>query len=161
MHSKVMMVLVRSWKNATKQHNQGSKTNENASFKFENALIPLNLYYYIHYSSFCDEGEHQWRPVPKPLHFDTHAARMPASTRSMARQISLHKKCLKKHLTTKNKGLQALDNFSHKPRNVRRAMFYTCIIDRQKPLKPVQWNYGAKSLQTFQHACSVGFCKFL
>ena len=58
MYSKVMMVLVKSWKNATKQHDQGSKTNENARIKFENALIELNIYCFIHYSSFCDEVEH-------------------------------------------------------------------------------------------------------
>ena len=58
MHSKVMMVLVKSWKNATLQHDYGSKTNENARIKFENALISMNIYYHIHYSSFCDEVEH-------------------------------------------------------------------------------------------------------
>ena len=39
MHSNVMMDLVKSWKNAIKQYDQGSKTNENARIKFENALI--------------------------------------------------------------------------------------------------------------------------
>ena len=56
-HSKVM-ILVKSWKNATNQHNQSSKPSENARIKFENALVYLNLYYYINYCSFYDECEH-------------------------------------------------------------------------------------------------------
>ena len=43
MHSKVMMVLIDSWKNATKWQDQGSKTIENARIKFEYALISLNI----------------------------------------------------------------------------------------------------------------------
>ena len=45
--SKVMKVLVKSWKNATEQHDQGSKTNENACIKYEFAFVCWNLYYII------------------------------------------------------------------------------------------------------------------
>ena len=55
--SKVMKVRVKSLKNAPEQHVYGSKTTENACIKCEHALISLNLYYYIHCSSFCDEGK--------------------------------------------------------------------------------------------------------
>ncbi len=56
--SKVMKVLVKSWKNATEPHDQGSKTNENACIKFEFTFDCLNLYYMIHYTSVCDENEY-------------------------------------------------------------------------------------------------------
>ena len=55
---KVTTVFVKSWKNATEQHDQGSKTNENACIKFECAFICLNLYYIIHCTSVCDEDEY-------------------------------------------------------------------------------------------------------
>ena len=58
MRSKVMKILVKSWKNATEQHDKGNKTNKNAGIKLERALNSLNVYYFIHYSSFCDEDEH-------------------------------------------------------------------------------------------------------
>ena len=55
-----MNVLVKSWKNATEQHehDKGSKTNENACIKFECTFICLNLYYTIHCTSVCDEDEY-------------------------------------------------------------------------------------------------------
>ena len=56
MGSKVMKVRVKSLKNAPEQHDYGSKITENASIKYEHALISFNLFYYIHCSSFCDEG---------------------------------------------------------------------------------------------------------
>ena len=37
--SKVMLVLVKSWKNATKPHGQGSKTNESACIKLNSHLF--------------------------------------------------------------------------------------------------------------------------
>ena len=54
-----MQVLVKSWKNATEQHDKGSKTNENACIKFERTFICLNPYYVIHCTSVCDEDEYQ------------------------------------------------------------------------------------------------------
>ena len=53
-----MKVLVKSWKNATGQHDYGSKTNENACIKFECVFICLNLYHIIHCTSVCDEDEY-------------------------------------------------------------------------------------------------------
>ena len=53
-----MKVLVKSWKNATEPHDQGSKTNENACIKFEFAFVCLKLYYMIHYTS--DRGENEY-----------------------------------------------------------------------------------------------------
>ena len=56
--SKVMKVLVKSWKNANKQHDHGSKTIENACLKFEFAFVCLNPYYIVHYTSVCCENEY-------------------------------------------------------------------------------------------------------
>ena len=53
-----MKVLVKSWKNATEQHDYGSKTNDNACIEFELASVCLNLYYIIHYTSVWDENEY-------------------------------------------------------------------------------------------------------
>ena len=58
MRSKVMIVFVKSWKNATEQHYKGNKTNKNDGTELERALNSLSLDYFIHYSSFCDEDEH-------------------------------------------------------------------------------------------------------
>ena len=52
-----MKVLVEVFKNAPEQHDYDSKITENASIKYEHALITFNLFYYIHCSSFCDEGK--------------------------------------------------------------------------------------------------------
>ena len=52
-----MKVLVKSFKNAPEQHDYGSKITENASIKYEHALISLNLFYNINCSFFCDEGK--------------------------------------------------------------------------------------------------------
>ena len=57
MHSKVMMVFVKSWKNATEQQNLSNKANKTGGTKLERALNCLNVDYFIHYSSFCDEYE--------------------------------------------------------------------------------------------------------
>ena len=57
MRSEVMKVLVKSLKNAPEQHDYGSKTTENASIKYQHALLSFNLFYYINCSSFCDEGK--------------------------------------------------------------------------------------------------------
>ena len=56
--SKVMKVLVKRWKNANKQHDQSSKTIENACLKFQFAFVCLNVYYIIHYTSVCVENEY-------------------------------------------------------------------------------------------------------
>ena len=58
MRSKVMMFFVKNWKNATEQHYQNNKTDKNDGTELEYTLNSLNLYYLIHYHSFCDEGEH-------------------------------------------------------------------------------------------------------
>ena len=58
MRSKVMIVFIKSWKNATEQHYQGNKTNKNDGTELERALNFLNPDYFIHYRSFCDEDEH-------------------------------------------------------------------------------------------------------
>ena len=58
MRSKVMIVFVKSWKNATEQHYYGNKTDKNDGTELERALISLNFDYFIYYSSFCDENEH-------------------------------------------------------------------------------------------------------
>ena len=55
MRSKVRMILVKSGKNATEQQDLGNKTNKTAGTKRERALNSLNVDYFIHYSSFCDE----------------------------------------------------------------------------------------------------------
>ena len=57
MRSKVRMVFVKSFKNATEQQDLGNKTNQTAGTKRERALNSLNVDYFIHYSSFCDEYE--------------------------------------------------------------------------------------------------------
>ena len=54
----VMKVPVKSWKNANKQHDQGSKTIENAYLKFQFTFVCLNVYYIIHYTSVCGENEY-------------------------------------------------------------------------------------------------------
>ena len=51
-----MKDLVKRLKNAPEQHDYGSKITENAFIKYEHALISFNVIYYIHCSSFCDEG---------------------------------------------------------------------------------------------------------
>ena len=51
--------------NATEQHYKGNKTNKNDGTELERALNSLNLDYFIHYSSFCDEDE---RPMPDNRH---------------------------------------------------------------------------------------------
>ena len=43
-----MKVLVKSLKNAPEQHGYDSKTTENASIKYEHAMITFNVFYYIH-----------------------------------------------------------------------------------------------------------------
>ena len=53
-----MMVFVKSWKNATKQHDYGRKINENACIEFELASVCLNLYYIIHYTSVFVKNEY-------------------------------------------------------------------------------------------------------
>ena len=58
MRSKVIAVFVKSWKNATEQHYQDNKTDKNDGTVLERTFNFLNLDYFIHYSSFCDEDEH-------------------------------------------------------------------------------------------------------
>jgi len=58
MRSKVVIVFVKSFKNATEQHHKSNKTNKNGGIELERALHFLNLDNCIHYSSFCDEDEH-------------------------------------------------------------------------------------------------------
>ena len=58
MRSKVMMLFVKSWKNATEQHYQDNKTDKNDGTELECTLNCLNLDNFIHYGSFCDEDEH-------------------------------------------------------------------------------------------------------
>ena len=58
MRSKVIAIFVKSLKNATEQHYQDNKTDKNDGTELECTLNSLNLDYLIHYSSFCDEGEH-------------------------------------------------------------------------------------------------------
>ena len=58
MRSNVMTVFVKSWKNATELHYQDNKTDKNYDTELERAFNSLNLDYFIHCSSFCDEGEH-------------------------------------------------------------------------------------------------------
>ena len=58
MRSTVMIVFIKSWKNATEQHYKGNKTNKNDGTELERALNSLSLGCLIHNSSFCDEDEH-------------------------------------------------------------------------------------------------------
>ena len=58
MRSKVMIVFIKSWTNATEQHYKGNKTAKNDGYELERALNSLSLDYFIHSSSFCDEDEH-------------------------------------------------------------------------------------------------------
>ena len=58
MRSKVMIVFVKSWKNATEQHYQDNKTDKNDGIELERALNSLNFNYFINYSLICDEDEH-------------------------------------------------------------------------------------------------------
>ena len=58
MRSKVVIVFIKSLKNATKQYYKSLKTNKNDGTELERALNSLSLNYFIHYSSFCDEDEH-------------------------------------------------------------------------------------------------------
>ena len=51
-----MKFLVKSWKNATEQHDYGSKANDNACIKFEFAFVCLNFHYIIHCTSVCGEN---------------------------------------------------------------------------------------------------------
>ena len=63
-----MIVFIKSWKNANEQQYMGNKTNKNDETELEGALNSLNLDYFIHYSSFCDEDEHSWRPMTQNHH---------------------------------------------------------------------------------------------
>ena len=58
MRSKVMIVFIKSWKNANERHYKGNKTNKNDGTELEHALNSLSLDYLIHYSSFSDGDEH-------------------------------------------------------------------------------------------------------
>ena len=58
MGSKVITVFVKSWKNATEQHYNDNKINKNYGTELERTFNSLNLDYFIHNSSFCDEDEH-------------------------------------------------------------------------------------------------------
>ena len=58
MRSKVMIVFVKSWKNATEQHYQDNKTDKNYGTELERTYNSLNFVYIIHYISFCEEDEH-------------------------------------------------------------------------------------------------------
>ena len=58
MRSKVIAVFVKSWKNATEQHYQDNKTDKNFGTQLERTLNSLNLNYFIHHISLCDEDEH-------------------------------------------------------------------------------------------------------
>ena len=117
-----MKVLVKSWKNATEQHDYGSKTNENACIKFEFSFFSWNLYYIIHYTSVCSEMNINDVLCTKFVAWQL----CPVSTVPTARQIARHEGCLKKKLTTKILSLLAFE-----AEDVRGAMFCKCIIDRQ------------------------------
>ena len=58
MRSKVMTVFVKSLKYATEQHHKYNKTDKNYGTELERTFNSLNVDYFIHYSSFCDEDEH-------------------------------------------------------------------------------------------------------
>ena len=64
-----MQVVVKSWKNATEQHDKGSKTNENAYIKFERTFICLNRYFTIHWTSVCDEDEYELHAAVSSVHY--------------------------------------------------------------------------------------------
>ena len=48
MRAKVMIVFVRSWKNATEQHYKDNKTDKNYGTELELTFNSLNLAYLIH-----------------------------------------------------------------------------------------------------------------
>ena len=48
MRSKVMIVFVKSWKNATEQHYQDIKTDDSYGTELECTLNSLNCDYFIH-----------------------------------------------------------------------------------------------------------------
>ena len=98
-----MQVLVKSWKNATEQHDKGSKTNENACIKFELTFICLNLYYIIHCTSVCDEDEYELNAAVSSVHHTDGAPNR------LARGM------LKEKAHYKNSELLAFQHLTHKP----------------------------------------------
>ena len=86
----------------------------------------LNLDYFIHYSSFCDE--HSWRPVTKKTSLISLNASVP--WRRVKSFCMRH--ALMKNLTTKILRHFRLSKLDPQAHDILGSMFYKCIIDRRK-----------------------------
>ena len=109
-----MMVLVKSWKNAVNSMIKAANPVKTLVLNMQAHLFTWIFIITLITAHFVMKVSINGVLCQKTAAFwTTCTASMQVSTRSMARQIFLHKECLKKHLTTKNRGLKALDNLNH------------------------------------------------
>ena len=106
-----MKVLVKSLKNAPEQHDSGRQTTENASIKYEHALISFNLFIILIAAHFVMKVNANDVLYQKLLPFELHTSvyQTGGAPNRSARGM------LQEKTSLQNKGLQAFHNLTDKP----------------------------------------------